>query len=85
MPAPEGDRPPLGEGSSGMWEQIQHLMDEGADELTEEEKQTMWDEGAAQAAHVKMNAAFQAGAGGTDLTGGSAVVGSMVDLSLIHI
>ena len=84
MPAPEGDRPPLGEGSSGMWEQIQHLMDEGADELTEKEKQTMWDEGAAQAAHVKMNAAFQAGAGGTDLTGGSAVVGSMVDMQTIR-
>ena len=84
MPAPEGDRPPLGEGSSGMWEQIQHLMDEGADELTEEEKQTMWDEGAAQAAHVKMNAAFKAGAGGTDLTGGSAVVGSMVDMQTIR-
>ena len=78
------DRPPLGEGSSGLWEQIQHLMDEGADELTEEEKQTMWDEGAAQAAHVKMNAAFQAGAGGTDLTGGSAVVGSMVDMQTIR-
>ena len=84
MPAPGDDRPPLGEGSSGLWEQIQYLMDEGADELTEEEKQTMWDEGAAQAAHVKMNAAFQAGAGGTDLTGGSAVVGSMVDMQTIR-